>query len=439
MMLRVVLVGVVAALGVTLPSQAHCDKWFDLAQDWASSVLADWDTWKPRDSDGNACRLDAGGAAECPECRLARARLVSNQRKPTTSNDFKTPAVETRALALGPQPAGGEPHVIAPGPAKQEPISFEPIVVAENLDLGVAYELNRLSEGVAVAPVPAVRCDEPLSPGDPIPCSEHLELSLLSQLWRFAGERWIHADSGRPGEAAVGELDQTVDEFWLCGENDDVVAPTEPAVASQPKNGAATIKDAAAAATSPEACTDFDLEMAFEIAQSLGKLPTPRPVPVVPDLPRDVFAPAQSTAVVTLPRAVRAPARETVLADLPVNVFAPPAVNAEPQSHVANESEPGLTLGVIVEAEAEILSASQRQIASVDESAQASAAIGSRSQTPIDPRAACPEKTSAAPGATASGSFPQPEFGDAVELTREALFAWMKVLAGPAVVDVTTR
>ncbi len=48
MMLRLALVGVVAALGVTLPTQTSCDNWLTASERWARSVLADWDTWRPR-------------------------------------------------------------------------------------------------------------------------------------------------------------------------------------------------------------------------------------------------------------------------------------------------------------------------------------------------------------------------------------------------------
>ena len=47
MMLRLVLVGMVAALGVTIPSRPDGRGWLGSAERWAKSVLADWDTWRP--------------------------------------------------------------------------------------------------------------------------------------------------------------------------------------------------------------------------------------------------------------------------------------------------------------------------------------------------------------------------------------------------------
>ena len=49
MMLRLVLVGMVAALGVSIPSQPSCEHWYDSAQAWAMSLMAEWDTWEPSD------------------------------------------------------------------------------------------------------------------------------------------------------------------------------------------------------------------------------------------------------------------------------------------------------------------------------------------------------------------------------------------------------
>ena len=45
MMLRLVLVGMVAALGVTIPGGTNRGGWLDSTGRWANSVLVDWDTW----------------------------------------------------------------------------------------------------------------------------------------------------------------------------------------------------------------------------------------------------------------------------------------------------------------------------------------------------------------------------------------------------------
>ena len=76
MFLRLVLVGMVAAMGVTLPTRWGCQNWFDSAGVWASATLAEWDTWRPKDAAGRS-HTYLRGKTECPECRLARERARS--------------------------------------------------------------------------------------------------------------------------------------------------------------------------------------------------------------------------------------------------------------------------------------------------------------------------------------------------------------------------
>ena len=47
MMLRLVLVGMVAALGVTIPGGTNRGGWLVSVERWSNSVLMDWDTWTP--------------------------------------------------------------------------------------------------------------------------------------------------------------------------------------------------------------------------------------------------------------------------------------------------------------------------------------------------------------------------------------------------------
>ena len=84
MMLRLGLVGIVAALGVTLPAQPACERWFDSVQSWASATLADWDTWKPGDDRSDYSRY-ARGKTDCLQCRLAQAKLAAKPQDPVTT------------------------------------------------------------------------------------------------------------------------------------------------------------------------------------------------------------------------------------------------------------------------------------------------------------------------------------------------------------------
>jgi len=77
MMLRLVLVGMVAALGVSIPGKPSCEHWFDSAEAWATTLLAEWDTWEPTEGAGSTL-LGMQDHQECEQCRLARMRVAAN-------------------------------------------------------------------------------------------------------------------------------------------------------------------------------------------------------------------------------------------------------------------------------------------------------------------------------------------------------------------------
>ncbi len=97
MMLRLALVGMVAALGVSVPSQPGSGSWFVSAEAWATSLLAEWDTWEPSDGDGSGV-LATQGHIGCEECRLARLRILANASG-TTSPVARSASNWTRAAS----------------------------------------------------------------------------------------------------------------------------------------------------------------------------------------------------------------------------------------------------------------------------------------------------------------------------------------------------
>ena len=186
MLVRLALVGMVAALGVTLPSQPECEQWFDSAQNWASAVLADWDTWKPREGDDD-CLLDARGRTDCPKCRLARARLAADQRNPATAAEPVAVATVSHAVLLAAKPAGNLRKALPLQPENRESIAFEPIVLDEDIFSRVALQLNRMAEGIGIptaSPVPSPPAAVDATPPrfEPIAVSDDLELSVLGEL-----------------------------------------------------------------------------------------------------------------------------------------------------------------------------------------------------------------------------------------------------------------
>ena len=146
MMLRLALVGMVAALGISIPSVPEPDRWLGSAEAWATSLLAEWDTWEP--SDGDEWRVAEQGHIGCAECQRARLKLLATAARPTSPGDGSTPKVETAST-----PENGNPSIAAaetvPSPDRTaENITFEPFCVEENFESEIDFELNRMSDGI---------------------------------------------------------------------------------------------------------------------------------------------------------------------------------------------------------------------------------------------------------------------------------------------------
>ena len=166
MTLRLVLVGIVAALGVSIPSQPSGDHWFDSAETWATSLLAQWDTWEPADGD----EADPAGKRDhfgCEECRLARLRVAASAMRaaagdpPAPKGEDIAPAgaidavlAESKGVFVDPKAIVGwvQPNVplaeLSPSTNARTSVAFEPIRVSEPFEAGIAYELNRNADGL---------------------------------------------------------------------------------------------------------------------------------------------------------------------------------------------------------------------------------------------------------------------------------------------------
>ena len=159
MTLRLVLVGIVAALGVSIPSQPSSESWFRSAEAWATSILAEWDTWEPTDGE------------EANPTRAAISLPVRSAGWPGCEWHRKT----LRAAA-GDSPA-------------PKPVAFEPIRVTEPFDSGIAYELNRLSDGLST---PAVTSPDTVATTanseSPLP-EDAFEIAAWDELFRNETER----------------------------------------------------------------------------------------------------------------------------------------------------------------------------------------------------------------------------------------------------------
>ncbi len=364
MMLRLVLVGMVAALGVTIPSQPGGGQWFNSAEAWATSLLAEWDTWEPTDGDTSGLPRSQDPIS-CEVCRLARLRVTSKAMlalngEPPAPKDASTVSAmrDTTLAARAWWVAGPDGDEIAAvenagelAESKTDPLPSMPkagdLVAFESpsaLDLAeyeIAYELDQLSEAFETAAPPAIETVPAPTASEPVSVADSIELGVWGELYRIVAEPTGAAKSPAiatsvGSDGYDGETLSCLDEEWdLAGCFDETPAPAG------------------------------DLR-------------------VVADLPQDVFTPAPIEASVPAPIAgervevaqaapVASAAKAVVFPD---DVFAHPSLDQRPLE--ANHPVAGM--------------ASQ-----------------------------------------------PPRLGDAVELTRRAVSAWVSVLIGPALVDGSRR
>ena len=165
MTLRLVLVSLVAALGLTIPSAPVIESWVASTQNWMNARFADWDTRNPQiadyvivsdyyDVERLAPRLaicSAPATAPEPSDRPGPP-MASSVASPASQPCFKTRTAAVRPVSIVRQ-------------AK----SFEPVWVGEKLNLGIANELSRKNEGIVAMPLQAVQKPAATVRFDPMP------------------------------------------------------------------------------------------------------------------------------------------------------------------------------------------------------------------------------------------------------------------------------
>jgi hypothetical protein len=151
MTLRLVLVSLVAALGLTIPGGPVIEEWVAATQNWMNARFADWDTRNPQEADFVVLNEYYGTE---PGSALPRVSLPSLHGA-TSANP-----VESVGTA---KPLANAPNLTAATKAKVRPVSlvrklivFEPIVVGESEPSDIAHVLNRQNQGIGIKP-PAIR------------------------------------------------------------------------------------------------------------------------------------------------------------------------------------------------------------------------------------------------------------------------------------------
>jgi hypothetical protein len=130
MLTRLVLVGMVAALGITVPTRPEILGWIKTAHSWTASRLAEWDPCEPS-------QVDAIAVVPMPP----RAPIEMNPDVAAAPRPSTVVAGREGRTAVSPREG-------RPAPA------FEPIVVVD-WAIGLADELNRAAEGLDIPVLPA--------------------------------------------------------------------------------------------------------------------------------------------------------------------------------------------------------------------------------------------------------------------------------------------
>jgi hypothetical protein len=401
MTLRLVLVGIVAALGVTLPNEPECEIWFGAAENWAISVLADWDTWRPNQAGDDSQRRQPS-IHDCVQCRLARASLDANPH----GTSVKLDDGENRPLAALPYD------------------ELAATVLADNLVLGPLEELcRRVQECVAESTTNRIVVR---SPEDSAQSAARSQVSAERSHGSGPAASIGHTD-GWALDCYVGtvvqygpDLFDAIEHQWdQCDKT--TLAPSRevavsPCILAASKTNAAVISPTPAQSCAARAVSPPKTDCQTHVHQ-----------PASVGIPWPVFATIEPTA--------RTETELACAASVPWPVFAPvdatPArengIAVQPRNeHTATLIPPQQLLGHAtgIKTKGPTGSLAAESLALVRNTSEKRALAGT---VELDSRG--PEFESSQ----------ELHWAQAVRLTREAACAWMKVFAGPARVQLTAR
>lgn len=171
---RVLLVGLVAGLGLDLPSGSDLERWLATGRGWVEDQVSAWSVERPGDVAGG---LEARGLASDS---VPMPAAVADEVFEGAVDQLKAAFADDLAPAVAPE---------APRLAR-----FEPVEPAEDLYPGLAYALNRQAEGQG---------DPDPEPGPPAPTATAPEgrLATAVRLTGAAVHAWM--DLLRKGPALV--------------------------------------------------------------------------------------------------------------------------------------------------------------------------------------------------------------------------------------------
>jgi hypothetical protein len=242
MISRLVLVGMVAALGLSIPSWSEFERGFSSFRSWTTAQLAEWDTWQPREDDSitvpempSPPRLEIRRVVTSPvvtgeQQPAPRSRLESSERAVEGPSDCRI--VATVSSLVERQPS-------------RTAIAFVPITVENDLTPDVADEFNRMCEGLEIRPTMPVETEtsthevslgsrNPVTTDDltSVASSISVELRLALRLCRFTETSRV--DQTLPNSSDVNQetlqASNSVDDIF--DENPAGYEPAEEGLAS---------------------------------------------------------------------------------------------------------------------------------------------------------------------------------------------------------------
>ena len=451
MTLRLVLVSLVAALGITVPGAPMIESWVASTQNWMNARFADWDTRNPEVADyvivsdyydvdrlGPRPEISASPAAPEPSDRPGppKALSVASTSKPASLPN--TPTFTVRPVSI-----------------VRQARSFQPIWVGEDFGLGIVMELNRIKQGRCELAPPVVR--KPAAPVhfDVLPLATTVYQSLRLEMIQWNKTLasaipivfFLKSSPRRSEPLVLAKIsaDSSSKKLVQLGQgigiNPTAAALPKPAAAPAPKPAvAAALKPVVAVAPKPTVAA----------APKLVVAATPKPI-VAPIIG---FGTMETSANLYFAGAVSFPAK-SVLAAIPSKPVQSPAKAADPRvssstTSGSNARDEDLDIEVAGELipfddgfgthapirKPSISAATPRfQPLEVSHSYYVGTAYELNSR---NDGLRLPVQTIVSTTKTETpASAPTHDLNRAVKLTREAVYAWVNVFTGPALVTVS--
>jgi hypothetical protein len=401
MTLRLVLVSLVAALGLTIPGAPMIESWVASTQNWMNARFADWDTRDRQTKDYVIVSdyYDADGLALRPQTPPPHR---TTEAKPTAAGSPAAAPTLASSPRTGPGP-GQVQTLIRPVSFQRKLMAFQPLDIDTPKRPSIVEELNRRNEGVLVAPAPITRKPAADPSWTPLFVADDAGIGTLLQLGLLVGEDLGMAPA-RPAPAArVGFTPLPVPGDLYAGLAYELNRQSEGIGIAAPVASARRVTTLASFGpmeNSPSLYFEGDLKLAATTNAAVPEalVPAPRHQASVDgsgedlsiEVAGELLAIDDGFAAAAPPRTALAVALKPRFALLEV-----PAEEPGDLAYELNRRNDGLSPS------------------------------GSRDVKPI------------APAATAPAPAPASELSRAVKLTREAVYAWVTVFTGPAIVTTS--